>query len=68
MPHSHCHGEHDHDHSNPAELGFQYNLYAKIDKDNLQCLNETIDGAGKTVFKAWENRLDRNEVTSLYNK
>ncbi|CAF4761139.1 unnamed protein product [Pieris macdunnoughi] len=61
MPHSHCHGEHDHDHSNPAELGLQYNLYAKIDKDNLQCLNETIDGSGKTVFKPWENRLDRNE-------
>ncbi|CAG9566934.1 unnamed protein product [Danaus chrysippus] len=58
MPHSHCHG-HDHDHGSSDELGLQYNLFEKIDKDNLQCLNESVDGAGKTVFKPWINRLDR---------
>ncbi|XP_045772875.1 PITH domain-containing protein CG6153 isoform X4 [Maniola jurtina] len=62
MPHSHCHGHgHDHDHVNPDELGIHYNLFQKIDKDNLQCLNESIDGAGKTVFKSWDERLDRNQ-------
>ncbi|VVC97365.1 PITH domain-containing protein CG6153 [Leptidea sinapis] len=60
MPHSHCHGEHD-DHANPSELGFQYNLFEKIDKDNMECLNESVDGAGKKVFKPWEKRLERSE-------
>ncbi|KPI93820.1 PREDICTED: PITH domain-containing protein CG6153 [Papilio xuthus] len=62
MPHSHCnHGSHDHDHGNPDEIGLQYNLYQKIDKDNVQCLNESVDGSGKTVFKPWEKRLDTSE-------
>ncbi|XP_047987583.1 PITH domain-containing protein GA19395 [Leguminivora glycinivorella] len=60
MSHNHCHnGCHDHDHSSSEELGIQYNLYEKIDKENLQCLNETVEGSGKTVFKPWERRLDR---------
>ncbi|KAG7311545.1 hypothetical protein JYU34_002592 [Plutella xylostella] len=60
MPHGHCHDEHDHDHDHSSEeTGFQYNLYEKIDKENLQCLNETVDGSGKTVFKPWDKRLDR---------
>ncbi|CAH2066693.1 unnamed protein product, partial [Iphiclides podalirius] len=59
MAHSHCnHGNHDHDHSNAEEIGVQYNLFEKIDKENLQCLNESVDGSGKTVFKPWERRLD----------
>ncbi|XP_072936549.1 PITH domain-containing protein GA19395 isoform X1 [Epargyreus clarus] len=60
MSHGNCHGHCDHDHGNAEDIGIQYNLYEKIDKHNLQCLNETIDGSGKTVFKSWENRLDRN--------
>lgn len=60
MSHGHCH-HHDHDHASAEELGFQYNLFEKIDKDNLQCLNEGIEGSGKTVFKSWENRLDRSQ-------
>ncbi|KAJ8726334.1 hypothetical protein PYW07_001032 [Mythimna separata] len=58
MSHHHCHG-HDHDHGNADEVGIQYNLYEKIDKENLECLNETIDGSGKTVFKSWDERHDR---------
>ncbi|XP_063529929.1 PITH domain-containing protein GA19395 [Cydia strobilella] len=59
MSHNHCHNEcHDHDHSSSEELGIQYNLYEKIDKDNLQCLNEMVEGSGKTVFKPWEMRHD----------
>lgn len=64
MPHGHCHHEHhDHDHSSSDELGIQYNLYEKIDKDNVQCLNESVEGSGKTVFKPWERRLDRTDVS-----
>lgn len=67
MPHSHCDGHHDHDHESYDELGVQYNLFQKIDIENLQCLNESIDGAGKTVFKPWERRLDRTQVVIDFN-
>lgn len=60
----HCHdGHHDHDHADSDEMGIQYNLFEKIDKENLECLNESIEGAGKTVFKPWDKRLDRVNVS-----
>ena len=40
-------------------------LYQKIDTEKLECLNESEEGAGKTVFKAWEDRLDRDKVSVL---
>ncbi|XP_076753817.1 PITH domain-containing protein GA19395 [Xylocopa sonorina] len=46
---------------NIAELGVQYNLYQKIDVENVECLNEYEEGSGATVFKKWEDRLDRNK-------
>ena len=27
----------------------------------VQCLNEEVEGSGKTVFKSWEDRFDRRE-------
>lgn len=64
MAHSHCnHGNHDHDHGSGGEIGVQYNLFEKIDKENLHCLNESVDGSGKTVFKPWETRLDTSQVS-----
>ncbi|KAL4706037.1 hypothetical protein ACJJTC_014259 [Scirpophaga incertulas] len=57
MPHSHCSDNHDCDHSSD-ETGILYNLFEKIDKENLECLNESIEGSGKTVFKPWDKRLD----------
>lgn len=39
-------------------------LYQKIDTENLQCLNEAEDGSGKTVFKPWDERLDKTKVQS----
>ncbi|XP_067006924.2 PITH domain-containing protein GA19395 isoform X3 [Anabrus simplex] len=54
--HHSCEGDHDH-HESP-EMGIQYSLYSKIDTGNLECLNERIEGSGRTVFKAWEERLD----------
>ena len=76
MSHSHghggCsgedHGGHDHGASGlqGEELGVQYSLYQKIDLENVSCLNEEIDGSGKTVFKPWENRKNRDQVKSAY--
>ncbi|KAK2583114.1 hypothetical protein KPH14_009140 [Odynerus spinipes] len=46
---------------NDAELGVQYNLYKKIDIDNVECLNEYEENSGVTVFKPWEERLDTSK-------
>lgn len=63
MPGGHsCEHEHnEHGHVGP-ETGIEYSLYTKIDTDNLECLNEHSDGAGRTVFKPWEDRLKRDKV------
>lgn len=62
MPPHGCKGDpNHHQHENP-ELGIQYSLYSKINTENLECLNESIEGAGKTVFKPWENRLNFDVV------
>ena len=37
-------------------------LYQRIDTEKVQCLNESIDGSGVTVFKPWEDRLDVSKV------
>ncbi|KAK9872297.1 hypothetical protein WA026_017099 [Henosepilachna vigintioctopunctata] len=51
-----CEGDsHSHD---SAEMGIEYSLYTKINKDNLECLNEECEGSGKTIFKPWEERLN----------
>lgn len=62
--HSHSHGcEHESiDIDNALEMGIQYSLFEKIDMENLECLNEEIDGSGKTVFKSFEKRLDFDKV------
>lgn len=45
-----------------TELGINYNLYEKIDKERVECLNEDEEGSGVKVFKTWEERLDKSEV------
>jgi len=61
----HCHGccggDHVH-HEDGPEMGIEYSLYTKVDKDNLICLNERIDGSGKTIFKPWEDRLNMENI------
>ena len=42
-----------------------WSLYLKIDKDNMQCLNEETDGSCKYIFRSWDDRLNRNHVRSL---
>jgi hypothetical protein len=64
--HSHSCGQehHEHDHDD-AERGREFSLYLKIDTDNVQCLNESVEGSGKHVFKPWENKLDTEKVRPL---
>lgn len=52
-----CNGDHNHQDDSP-EMGIEYSLYTKIDKENLTCLNERIDGTAKSIFKPWETRLN----------
>lgn len=61
-PHGKCCGDSQHEHDDP-EKGVQYSLYTKINLNDLECLNETVEGSGKTVFKPWEERLNRETVS-----
>lgn len=57
-----CEDEHNHDDDSP-EMGIQYSLFNKIDKENLECLNEAEENSGKEVFKPWEQRLNFDKVS-----
>ena len=48
--------------------GEEWSLFTKIDFQNLQCLNEEIDGACKNVFRAWDDRLSKEKVRFLKQK
>ncbi|KAJ3029695.1 PITH domain-containing protein 1 [Rhizophlyctis rosea] len=59
--HHHHHGhDHDHDHDGP-DRGREFTLYQQVDIDRVRCLNESENGAAKTVFKSWEEREDRTQ-------
>lgn len=64
--HSHdggCGGGHDCDsHVTEDQLAAAYSLYTKINLDAVQCLNS--DSPAKSVFKPWEQRLDKEEVSN----
>ncbi len=49
-------------HGLTARIPTYCSLYKKIDLSKVQCLNESEDGAGKTVFKPWDERFDREKV------
>ncbi|XP_058124347.1 PITH domain-containing protein GA19395 [Anopheles ziemanni] len=65
MPHGHSHsagcGHEALGIENELEVGIQYSLYEKIDMNNLECLNEELEGSGKTVFKSYCDRLNREK-------
>lgn len=61
-PHGNHSCEGDHDHQDTPERGIEYSLYTKIDKDNLECLNEAVEGSAKSIFKPWEERLNFDVV------
>ncbi|XP_053675381.1 PITH domain-containing protein GA19395 [Anopheles nili] len=69
MPHGHSHGggcEHEAiGIENELEIGIHYSLFEKIDMHNVECLNEEVEGSGKTVFKPYNDRLNHDKfVTS----
>ena len=65
--HGHSHGHCEHEaQEQPSDLGIEYSLYTKIDTENVQCLNEAVEGSGKKIFKPWEKRLDTNEVLCAF--
>jgi hypothetical protein len=49
-----CSG-HSHDHEHGEDLGLSLRTY--IDIPNIACLNEEVQGSGKSVFKLHEDRL-----------
>ncbi|XP_030074745.1 PITH domain-containing protein 1 [Microcaecilia unicolor] len=63
MAHSHgsggcsCAAEREED----PERGFAYGLFRRIDLAKLTCLNESREGSGRLVFRAWEERGDRTQ-------
>ncbi|XP_059144883.1 PITH domain-containing protein CG6153-like [Physella acuta] len=61
--HGHSHGPSD---ASDAEnlKAQEFNLYLKIRMDDLTCLNETEDGSGKLVFRAFEERLDQSKFVA----
>ena len=58
--------EHNCNHTNcdhePSDDGLESSLNARIDLENLQCLNEEVDGSCKKTFRTWDDRLNRNHV------
>ena len=72
MPHQHGHSHgaggcgHGQAGLNGEEFGIQYSLYQKIDLQNVTCLNEEVEDSGKTVFKPWTERKDRDKVKLFY--
>lgn len=47
------------DHEPAAEDSLQCSLYSRIDLENVQCLNETVDGSCRKIIRPWEDRLSR---------
>ncbi|CAI8040144.1 PITH domain-containing protein 1 [Geodia barretti] len=67
MAHHHCHGGEDghgghHHHDHGEDPAVKFSLYTKIDTERVMCWNEAEEGSGRTVFTAWEDRMDRDEM------
>ena len=68
MEHNHAHGHHCEcsQEIKTENLAVLYNLYSRIDLQNLECLNESIENSGKSVFRPWDERLDREKVIHMF--
>ena len=61
--HGHGHDDHDHDHDHDGpDRGAEFSLYRHIDVEKVRCLNESIDGSCRDLFKPWNERLDEEKV------
>ncbi|KAI1287690.1 PITH domain-containing protein [Halotydeus destructor] len=59
-----CHGQSDGilaEEGGDSNRGVEFSLYAKVDLDKVECLNELVDGSGKTIFKPWNERLSNED-------
>jgi hypothetical protein len=66
MPFEHNCNKANCDHQPSSEdIVSESNLLSKIDLENLQCLNEEIDGSCKKVFRSWDDRLNREHVSKF---
>ncbi len=50
------------DHQSANDNSPEWNLLSKINMENLQCLNEKIDGSCKKIFRPWDDRLNKDYV------
>ena len=53
------------DHQSTNDDSTEWNLLNKIDTQNLQCLNEKTDGSCKKIFRAWDDRLNKDYVKKI---
>jgi hypothetical protein len=69
MAHNHVHGHHCEcsQETKTDDLAVLYNLYSRIDLHNLECLNESIENSGKSVFRPWDERLDSDRVILTFS-
>ncbi|KAI9355313.1 galactose-binding domain-like protein [Zopfochytrium polystomum] len=59
--HGHGHGHEDHDHEDGPDRGLDQSLFKVINVDLIRTLNESVDGAGKKIFKPWGDRFDMSK-------
>lgn len=59
--HSHGGGHDDADHVKPGE-GQQDYLYASIDRDQVTCLNERVDGSARAIIRPYDARFETGTV------
>ena len=50
------------DHQSTDDNSAEWNLFYKIDLDNLQCLNEETDGSCRKIFRNWDELLSKQHV------
>uniref|UniRef100_A0A1B0CV69 PITH domain-containing protein n=1 Tax=Lutzomyia longipalpis TaxID=7200 RepID=A0A1B0CV69_LUTLO len=62
MSHSHCCNHGSSGGVDPNEIGINYSLYTKIDLDNVECLNESVENSGKLIFRSYEERFDTEKI------
>jgi hypothetical protein len=53
------------DHESANDQSAEWSLNSRIDVENVQCLNERVDGSCKKIFRSWDDRLNRAYVILL---
>ena len=67
MSHGHSHGhscEHEHDESEKEDFSTAFHLHTKIKDQGFNVLGEEIEGAGRKIFKNYDERQQKIEFTN----